>query len=192
MKVVIYDNNPGTGINQWFLKMTWLVGAYLQKLFGAADKVYGASSWEDAITWLINIETDSFSSIQYWGHGNVGTVFLNSKRLPKDLFIFIKDKLSPESIIWFRTCSTFCGPMGQEFSRYLADSLNCTIAGHTRIIGFLQSGLHTRKPLTNPSWPSSEGMTITNNFFTRLFINLGLVWGNNTILCFQTKIPKGW
>lgn len=37
MKVTVYDKNPGVGAGQWFLKTSWLVGCWLQKLFGKVD-----------------------------------------------------------------------------------------------------------------------------------------------------------
>jgi hypothetical protein len=185
MRVVIYDSKPGAGIQQWFLMLSWAIGSRLQKLFGAVDEYYGASSWTEAALWLQTRNTSSFSSIQYWGHGSPGTVWLNSKPIPKNIFDVVLSKLQPQSVIWFRTCSTFQNAQGQRFSENLANSLNCIIAGHTRIVGLLQGGLHTRMPHTAASWPIEEGEPKT-------VLPSWLYWGNNTITCLQTKIPKNW
>jgi hypothetical protein len=186
MKVVIYDKNPGRGIDQKMLMLAWAFGCKLQKLFGLVDEYYGASSWADALTWLKSLETYKLESIQYWGHGSPASVWLAGVRMPNTFFMPIKYRLDENSLIWFRTCSTFQGRGGIEFSRHLADTLGCTIAGHTRIIGLLQSGLHTRKPNTPASWPETE------KDLNSKFLPPWLIWGNNTIFCFNTKIPKGW
>ena len=55
MRVTIYDKNPGPGIDQWFLKMTWMLGCWLQKLFGAVDAYKGVESWEEAQQWLMSL-----------------------------------------------------------------------------------------------------------------------------------------
>lgn len=186
MKVIIYDKNPGPGFAQWMLMVTWAVGSWVQKLLGVADKVYAATSWEDAQNWLKSLDAPHISSIQYWGHGSPGAVWLAQKTMRWDFFEPIKAKLGEDSVIWFRTCSTFQGQRGHDISRSLSSSLGCTIAGHTRIIGLLQGGLHTRRPLSIPSWP------ITEVEFKESWIPSWLKWGNNTVTCFATKIPKGW
>ena len=101
-------------------------------------------------------------------------------------FTPIKEKLKPTSLIWFRTCSTFQGGSGQSLAKHLSNSLNCVVAGHTRIIGLLQGGLHTIRPGEHPSWSVDEGE------FKQGIIPVWLKWGNNTITCFHTKIPHGW
>lgn len=186
MKVVIYDTKPGKGFDQWFLMLSWAVGCRLQKLFGIADAYYGASSWGDAQKWLLSLPTYKIESIQYWGHGSPAMVWLAERPLPKDFFLVLKHKLLKNSLIWFRTCSTFQGRGGIEFSGRLADSLNCIVAGHTKIIGLLQGGLHTRKPYEPASWSETEG-NINHKFLPEW-----LVWRGNTITCFHYKIPKGW
>ena len=186
LKVIVYDKNPGKGIGQWFLGLSWAVGAWLQKLFGGADEIHGFSDWGIAQAWLQTRETTSFASIQYWGHGSSGYVWMTGNLMTKNFFLPIKSKLNINSLIWFRTCSTFGGAGGHSLSKHLTDTLGCTAAGHTRVIGLLQGGLHTRVPNSNPSWPVEEGE------FKKNWIPAWLKWGNNTITCFHTKIPKGW
>lgn len=185
MRVIIYDKKPGKGLDQWFLMVCWLIAAHIQKLFGLVDVVKGFDSWNDAKLWLVYSPINYYSSIQYWGHGSPGNVWLNGERLQKESLLQLKNKLSPSSIIWFRTCSTFQGAAGQKFAKYLADNLKCVIAGHTRVIGLLQGGLHTITANTIPSWSVDEGEP-------KSWLPSYLVWGPNTITCFQTKIPNNW
>lgn len=185
MKVTVYDANPGVGFNQWFLKTSWLVGCWLQKLFGAVDAYYGATSWENAIQWLA-LQPAPLSSIQYWGHGSPGCVYLAQKNIVPLGFYALRDSVTSKTVIWFRTCSTFQGARGQHFAMALADLLQCTVAGHTRIIGPLQGGLHTHVAAQSPSWPVSEGE------LPKSWLPSWIRGGNNTVTCLATKIPQGW
>lgn len=185
MKVTVYDKNPGPGFDQWWLKTFWLIGCWLQKLFGKVDAYYGASSWADALTWLAN-QKAPLTSIQYWGHGSPGQVWLAQMAMPMGAWTAVAHSVRPDTVIWFRTCSTFQGKAGFDFSKKLSDMMNCTVAGHTRVIGPLQGGLHTRKPRTDPSWP------ITEAEFPKSWWPSFWRWGNNTVTCLATKIPAGW
>lgn len=186
MRLTIYDKNPGKGLNQWFLMASWAVGCFLQKLFGKVDDYYAAKSWEDAYAWLSN-RPGTITSLQYWGHGSPGLVWLAGRPMDLNKFIMaMKSKVTPQTIIWWRTCSTFHGEVGYYFSQRLADGLECTIAGHTRIIGPIQGGLHTRKPHSLPMWPKDEGELPPSK------LPSWLQWGPNSVLCFATKVPEGW
>lgn len=186
MRVTIYDKNPGPGFKQWFLKTSWFLGCWIQKLFGRVDEYYGAESWTHATNWLLT-RPSTLLSVQYWGHGSPGTVWLAGVSLPTDEFITaLRLKVVPGSVVWWRTCSTFQGIGGHEFSKKLADGLNCTIAAHTRIIGPVQGGLHTRKPNSEPSWPITEGEPPTSWWPSHMS------WGPNSVFCLTTKIPDGW
>ena len=186
MKVTVYDRNPGEGLGQWFLKASWAVGCWLQKLLGQVDDYYGAESWLDALKWLAS-HGETLESVQYWGHGSPGAVWLAGKSMSVNAVATLKPHLTVESLVWFRTCSTFQGPYGHEFSRKVADTLGCTVAGHTRIIGLFQGGLHTRRPQEAPEWPASEGELPPHWIPAPL-----RWWGSNTIICLRTRIPEGW
>jgi hypothetical protein len=186
MRVTVYDKKPGVGLSQWFLSFFWAAGCFIQKLFGKVDAYYGATSWDDAMSWLVG-RPGTLTSVQYWGHGSPGIVWLAQMAIPLEKFIFVmKQKVDPSSILWWRTCSSFQGAQGHAFSKRLADSLGCTIAGHTRIIGPVQGGLHTRKPLTEASWPVTEGE------LPKSWLPGHLRWGPHSIFCLTTKIPSGW
>ena len=185
LRVTIYDKNPGPGAWQGFLALSWLVGCWLQKLFGAVDKFYGAKSWDDARAWL-RAQPGKFESIQYWGHGSQGLVWLAGEGMNVAEWKNLKPQLTESTIIWFRVCSSFGGAAGHSFSQRMADVTGCTIGGHTRIIGLLQGGLHTRKPNSMPSWLVSEGE------FPKSWLPAWLKWGSNTVTFLATKIPVGW
>lgn len=186
MRVIVYDKNPGSRTSDKFLAVAWLVGCWIQKLFGQVDDYFGATSWNQAIQWLTARE-EKVTSIQYWGHGSPGCVWLAGENITAAGLLPLRTVLTVDSLLWFRTCSTFQGQLGQSFARALVAGLGCTVAAHTRTIGLLQGGLHTLKPGQAPGWPETEG-----NFPPSLLASLGLKWGNNTILCLATKIPKGW
>jgi hypothetical protein len=186
MRVTIYDKNPGPGFMQWFLKTSWLVGCLFQKFVGAVDDYYGATSWDDAKDWLMKQKTP-LKVVQYWGHGSPGIVWLSGNQIMTSDWLSLKPLLSSDSLLWFRVCNSFQGAAGQGFSRKLADGLNCTIAGHTRVIGLFQGGLYTRTPRSIPSWDIAEGTGKPS------FIGEEITpWNKHTIFCLRTSIPKGW
>jgi hypothetical protein len=186
MKVTIYDRNPGGGgLWQGFLKTSWVVGCWLQKAVGAIDDYYGATTWEEARAWLASKQTP-INEIQYWGHGSPGTVWMTEKPISVAEWISLKPLLAPDAVLWFRVCDAFQGTWGQHFSKILADNLNCTVAGHTRIVGLWQGGLYTRKPNTEPSWSVTEGgepSWLREDF---------KFWNKHTIFCLTSSIPKCW
>lgn len=184
MRVTIYDKVAWPGFMQWCLKTSWLLGCIFQKLVGAVDDYYGASSWEDAKAWLDS--KGSLSSIQYWGHGSPGVIWLAGQAVPTQNWLSLKPLLLDDSVVWFRVCDSFQGVAGQAFSRTLANGLGCTIAGHTRIIGLWQGGLYTRTPNSFPSWSVDEGGEPS-------WLREDLKWWNkHTVLCLRTSVPKGW
>jgi hypothetical protein len=186
MRVTVYDKNPGPGVQQWFLKLSWLLGCFFQKLFGKVDDYKGVSSLDDLLDWLC-YRDERLVSVQFWGHGSPGTIWIGGKPYKAKDFLSLKPRVQADSVVWFRACSVFQGALGHAFSGTLADGLGCTVAGHTRIIGLFQGGLHTRKPSTYPSWPASEAE------LTGVLAKSGLAWwGGNTVFCLSTKIPSGW
>ncbi len=188
MRVTFYDKNPGKGIMQANLKFAWLVGCWLQRLFGQVDDYLGIGSVEEMRAWLESKNT-TFSSIQYWGHGSPGTVWISNNAHSAQSFYWLAPLIRSDSVVWFRVCSLFQGSIGEKFSRLLANALGCNIAGHTRIIGIWQGGLHTRPPNSIPSWSPVEGTEIRKWSWLRDDFRF---WNKNTVLCLRTSIPKGW
>ena len=188
MRVTFYDKNPGPGLMQWFLKTSWLVGCWLQKLFGAVDEYHGIESQDEMRDWLKSKDT-TFESIQYWGHGSPGVVWISSKPHFDYQWLWLASLVQPDTVVWFRVCSLFQGKAGERFSRLLSDHWNCTVAGHTRTIGVWQGGLHTRTPNSICSWSLEEGKEVRKWPWLRDDFRF---WNKNTIFCLRTKIPKGW
>lgn len=187
MRVIVYDKNPGPGIAQWALKMTWVIGCWIQKLLGAADEVYGAASWDDAMAWLLS-RSKPLESIQFWGHGSPGLLWNGGVPVNESRFMPLKSVITEKTVVWFRACSVFQGRRGYDFSERLANGLGCIVAAHTRIIGFFQGGLYARHPGSEPGWSITEGEVEPPTWWSRL----GLQWGNRTVICFATKIPARW
>lgn len=184
MRVTIYDKNPGPGAMQWFLKTSWMLGCWFQKLVGAVDAYHGAESWADAKAWL-EAQKTPLTVIQYWGHGSPGAVWLAGHHIPTTEWLSLKPLLVPNSLVWLRVCEAFQGPTGQVFAKRLADGLGCTVGAHTRIIGLFQGGLYTIHPNTMPSWPVEEGME-------KPWRPDFKPWLKHSIFCLRTSIPKGW
>ena len=98
MRVTVYDKKPGVGLSQWFLSFFWAAGCFIQKLFGKVDAYYGATSWDDAMSWLVG-RPGTLTSVQYWGHGSPGIVWLAQMAIPLEKFIIlINQKVDPSSI----------------------------------------------------------------------------------------------
>jgi hypothetical protein len=153
------------------LTATWRAGGWLYQRLGRLDARFGAASWSEALEWLATYRApEKIREIQYWGHGNFGCALVDRVRLDASAFdadhpLFVtlkrvKDRLldGGESLIWFRTCETFGTEEGHGFARAAADFFDATIAGHTYVIAWAQSGLHTLGPGGEPSWPVDEGL----------------------------------
>lgn len=187
MRVAVYDRNPGGG-GAWqsFLKLTWMIGCFIHKLFGKLDDYYGASSWDDAFKWLHSLPTP-IKSIQFWAHGSPGAAYIAQINVDREQFKRISARVSRDTVIWFRMCSVFSGQRGYDLSEYLADTLQCTIAGHTKTVGILQPGLYTRKMGQKPSWSIDE-----KDAGNSALVFLGLQWDKRTVLCLKATVPEGW
>lgn len=186
MRVTVYDKNPGPRTMDKFLRFTWWLGCWFQKLIGAVDAYKGVTSWQEAQDWLL-AQPAPLTMVQYWGHGSPGTIWISQQPTNAAHWKALKPQMATDSIVWFRVCSSIQGDRGYAFAIELSNALNCTVAGHTRIIGVFQGGLHTLKPGAIASWPLTEG-----EFKDSKLAGMGLKWGNNTVICLATKIPKGW
>lgn len=171
LRVMIYDATwHGSKPDQWFLTTSWILGGWLYRALGRIDEVYGATSWLDAVAWLNAVDQGrEIAEIQYWGHGRWGRVMIGTDRLDArvldddahpmhDPFRAVAARLTPASLVWFRTCMTFGTAVGQRFASSCARFFGCRVAGHTYVVGPLQSGLHSLAPGEVPSWPVDEGV----------------------------------
>lgn len=194
IRVMFYDKSKWAGE---VLSSTWFAGGRLYKTFRSLDFCIGVDCWEDAFDWLLSVEKDKkISMIQFWGHGSPGNIFINNEQINTGIIrkdnvyheraLKLKDRLSDDAVIWLRSCGVFAGPSGHYFAKRWAKFFDCTIAGHTFIVGPFQSGLHTIKPNEEPTWDLKEGFDKQGNLL------ISKLWSPNTIFCLRGDIPKGW
>ena len=180
MKVMIYDatdTKPGLELAD-----SWAFGGKLYKQFNKLDKICAANSFKEARDFLVKL--DPIDRLEFWGHGNPGNFFINGIKMDPDEFF--KDLPQIRDLIWFRSCGTIAGTKGKSFALTVAARTKTTVAGHTHLIGPLQSGLHTLKPGSLPSWSNTEGLDKKGN------MKSSYIWSPNTISCLHSEIPKGW
>ncbi len=180
MRALVYDALE----EKPFLSYGWQLGSLLYKF----DKVIPGVSWGQVIEDLV--ETPGvFNEIQWWGHGRSGAAVLAGRELTPEhrALPSLIEKLNKDSLLWFRSCSTFQGTRGKEFAMDMAAGLGCRVAGHTHIIAFpFQSGLHSVRPLQVPSWSTSEGVGPDGKSKN------SSLWAPNTIYTWRDAIPTGW
>ncbi len=193
MRLMIYDRNASAGR---LLVLAWRLGAWLYLLLGRLDDWYGAASWSDALEWLAtHRRTEPLREVQFWGHGKFGEARIGGEVLdatavtPKHplhaRLYAVRERLRGEGLWWFRTCSTFATPRGQDFAQRFTDFLGCRTAGHTFIIGPFQSGLHSLAPGQQPSWPPDEGVDGERPLWSK-------PGQPNTITCLHSRVPAGY
>jgi len=204
LRVVVFDDT-GAGSAPWqgLLTRSWRVGSalYQRRRDACVDAAYGARSFADALAWLCSVQpTRRLGEVQFWGHGLFGRVFVGSDVLDEralgvhgahhaDLVALRGRLVGPEALVWLRTCSAFGGRRGQAFARALADVTGCRVAGHTHVIGPLQSGLHSLCPGAPPHWPVDEGVRDGDEARSAL----PSTWSApHTITCLTGRIPAGW
>ncbi len=203
LRLVVYD---ATGRGPWFqplLTTSWRIGSGLYKRYPQGvrvDAIYGALSWTDAVAWLASVEpSQRIDEIQYWGHGLPGRVSLGADVLTSasltspsltdsltDDWRAVAARLSSTSLVWFRTCGAFGTAAGHAFATTTARFFNCRVAGHTFVIGPLQSGLHTVTPTSSPTWSVAEGQKPGGGLLQ------SQLWSPNTVSFLKGAIPAGW
>lgn len=196
LRLMVYDRTCGA------LTASWQAGGALYRGLGRVDAYRGVESWPEALEWLEGFRPDHrVAEIQYWGHGEWGRVNLAGQPLDAEalapdhpwnpLLRRLRARLSgPEALWWFRTCSTFGRAEGKAFAQAWATFFGCRAAGHTYVIGPLQSGLHSLRPGQVPSWPDSEGLPSGEQAPTRARWSH---WGApNTLTCFHGRVPDGF
>lgn len=194
LDIMLYDASDWAGEQ---LRFSWITGGAFYKMFRGVEHHSGFHSWEEALRWVLEVEPEKkINSLQFWGHGSPGRVWINGDFLSarsllassthRELLLKLKNRLTNESLVWFRCCNLFAGREGQLFANTFSKFMDCTIASHTYIIGPWQSGLHTIKPDQQPYWPVDEGFGSDNE---KLW---SMPWSPNTIFCLTGKIPEGW
>ncbi len=153
------------------LSHSWIAGGLLFATLNRLDAYKGVSSWQEALEWLGEINTntcDMIDEIQFWGHGTWGTMLidgevfdidtLDSEHAFANLINTVRDRLHAGSQIWIRTCQTLGALSGQRFAEAMTDRFGCTVAGHTYIIGPIQSGLQIIHPGESANWDPRQGI----------------------------------
>jgi hypothetical protein len=186
------------------LSHAWRAGSVLYRGLGRLDATFGATSWDEALAWLASHERDRrISEIQYWGHGRWGRVLVAKDVLDATALApghplhrrvaAVKERLVPggEALVWLRTCEAFGASAGLDFASRLADELGAKVAGHTHIIGALQSGLRGLRPGSSPDWSAEEGIREgTAEAPVRAYRSGPR--RPRTITCFAGEVPEGW
>jgi hypothetical protein len=153
------------------LSTAWSAGSILYRGLRRLDATFGVRSWDEALSWLASYDPSRpIAEIQYWGHGRWGRVLVDDDVLDASAqrpghrlhpsLLAVRDRLVPngEALVWLRTCEAFGASAGHAFAQTLADVLGARVAGHTFIIGALQSGLRTLAPGCRPTWSNVEGL----------------------------------
>ena len=194
LRLMVYDRNSSAGR---FLVTAWKAGGKLYGALGRLDACYGAGSWAEALAWLGSHRApELIEEVQFWGHGKWGKALIGETALDASLvqpshplhraLLTVRARLVPGTgLWWFRTCSTFGTAKGHAFARAWTKFLGCRAAGHTFIIGFHQSGLHSLGPDETPSWSVAEGVAGAVSLWSK-------PGAPNTITCLRGKLPAGY
>ena len=193
VRLMVYDATAGA------LSRAWRAGAVLYRALGRLDATYGARTWEEALAWIAR--HDDIAEVQYWGHGKWGSVLVD--RAPLDArslvpgqahhaaLADVRARLAPDALVWLRTCEAFGARAGHDFAAALSEFFaprRARVAGHTYVIGALQSGLHGLAPGARPDWPLDEGLA-EGTPEAPLRAHASSPKAPNTITCFDGAVP---
>jgi len=201
LRLVIYDATQRSRRPR-ALGFSWQYGTHFYRALGRVDGAYGASSFADAFAWLGKHEPSrAIAELQFWGHGKWGSVFIDREPLDRDLlrpghrhhaaYSAFRERLTPDALLWFRTCETLGARPGQDFAAALGDATGARVAGHTFVIGFYQSGLHCLRPGQAPHWPDTEGLARGSAVQPELALTSSPA-APNTVTCLTGCIPDGF
>jgi len=168
LRLVLFDATQRTRKPR-ALGLSWQLGGALYRGLGRVDAAFGARSFAHAFDWLESYEPDHpIEELQYWGHGKWGRIFIDRECLDRGALSpghalrprldALRARLTPSALIWFRTCETLGAQPGHDFASALGDFSGATVAGHTFVIGFFQSGLQALAPGAAPHWSLREGL----------------------------------
>ena len=204
LRLMVYDRTCIGKRAPVGLSTAWSAGSVLYRGLGRIDATFGAASWDEALGWLATHEPDRrIAEIQYWGHGRWGRVLID--RDPFDVAALgaghalakrvaaVRERLVPggEALVWLRTCEAFGARAGLDFAPRLADAFGARVAGHTHIIGALQSGLHGLRPGHLPDWSADEGIAEGTPDDPKSAFESGVL-RPRTVTCFAREVPASW
>jgi Domain of unknown function (DUF4347) len=204
LRLMVYDRTCVAKAAPVGLSTAWAAGSLLYRGLSRLDAAFGATSWEEALTWLVTQAKDRpIAEIQYWGHGRWGRVHIDKDVLDAAVLLpthrlaphvtALRERLvtGGDALVWLRTCETFGAAAGHDFAQRLAARLGARVAGHTFIIGALQSGLHGLLPGHTPDWPADEGIAEGTADAPVRAHGSGLR-RPRTITCFEGAVPAKW
>ena len=206
LRLMVYDRTCVAKHIPVGLSTAWAAGSVLYRGLQRLDAAFGATSWDDALAWLAAHEPERrIAEIQYWGHGRWGRVYIAKDVLDASAFAAssghplssrlaaVRERLLPgaEALVWLRTCESFGAAAGHDFAARLADGLGARVAGHTFVIGALQSGLHGLLPGHTPDWPADEGIAEGTPEKPARAHGSG-IRRPHTITCFEGAVPPSW
>ena len=105
----------------------------------------------------------------------------------------MRERLAPgiQTSMWLRTCEAFGARAGLDFAQSLSDFFGVNVAGHTFIIGALQSGLRALSPGGRPTWSPAEGLAEGTPEQPKRALWSGASHPR-TITCFANEVPRSW
>lgn len=203
LRLMVYDRScTRHGVFPLGLSHAWGAGGPLYASLGRLHAWRGVDTWSDALRWLATVRPEEpIGEVQFWGHGRWGRALVRGESLDATALqashplhgslAAVRARLTERSRWWFRTCETLGAAPGHDFARRWTGFMGCPVAGHTYIIGMLQSGLHELVPGAEPHWSPWEGLREgTPEAPTRAFWSR---WGApNTISFLHSEVPEGW
>jgi len=202
LRLLVFDRTclrSGVG-----LSTAWSAGSVLYRGLRRVDAARGVASWNEALGWIASFEPHRpIAEIQYWGHGRWGRVLVDgdvfdaSALLPHapqaQSIAAIRERLLPDgaSLLWLRTCEAFGAIAGQDLAQRLADTLGARVAGHTFVIGALQSGLRALAPGCRPTWSATEGLAEGTAQDPKRALG-SAPWRPRTVSCLSNEVPDAW
>jgi hypothetical protein len=202
LRLLIYDGTPNE--RERLLRASWSTGARLYRALGRIDAYHGARSWSDALDWLTTFRRgEAIEEVQLWSHGHWGRALLGDEVLDerafdrghrlRDRIERLRARMLPpgRSLFWFRTCETFGAHAGQRFAERIAGELDACVAGHTYVIGVLQSGLHGLRPGERAHWSEAEGLKEGTPAVPKEAFSSSST-APNTIHFMDGRVPEAW
>lgn len=182
------------------LTVPWAAGSYLYRGLRRIDRAKGVASWAEALAWLAELN-EPIDELQYWGHGRWGRVLIDQEALTGSALLAghehhagmcaLRDRLAPDALVWFRTCSAFGANAGIRLAESLSDFLGARVAGHTHVIGFHQSGLRGLEPGARADWDPADGLARGTPDEPEE-ANGSRPWAPRTITCLHGAVPEAW
>lgn len=204
LRLMVYDRTCVGARVPVGLSTAWAAGSLLYSGVGRLDATHGATSWDDALRWLATFESARpIAEIQYWGHGRWGRVLVDRDALDAralqpghplaSRLAAVRARLLPngESLVWLRTCEAFGATAGLDFAERLANELGARVAGHTFIIGSVQSGLRALRPGHRPDWSANEGLK-AGTPDAPVAAHGSRLWHPRTVTCLNGSFPQEW